>query len=1391
MSQLKFNFRRILFLWFCFFLISVVSLYPEVPKSTTLSENDIEFEYLSIEDGLSQNTVNCILQDSKGFLWFGTEDGLNCFDGYKFTIFRPSFTESGSISHNYIWCIYEDHRGMLWIGTNGGGLNRFDPSRGNFLQFKFDPGNPDSISNNFIRSICEDREGCLWIGTEGGGLNKLILKDNQDLKRKFFHYKSEKNNTSNLSDNYIRAICEDHAGFIWIGTAKGLNKYDQESDRFFVYKHHPAKPDSLINDEVWSVYESREGHLWIGTSGGLSLFNRQKETFFNYVSNPHNSHGLSGNEIRLIFEDQTGLFWIGTNSDGVNTFDRKSGKFIQIKNNSNYPASLSSNEIRSITEDYSGILWIGTEGKGLNKYIPHKKKFFSIRKNLDPGSGLNNEMIWSVYEDLSGILWIGTNGGGLNKMDRSIGKTKYYTFNPGNPHSLSGNIVKSICEDQKGIIWIGTENGGLNKFDPGTERFIHFKHDPEKPSSLSSNFIRNVFEDKTGQLWVGTSGGGLNKFFQKTNKFKHYKYNTQDPGSISHDDVYCLFEDKEGILWIGTWGGGLNKFIRDKEQFVRYQNDPQNPKSLSHNLVLSIYEDEKGDFWIGTSGGGLNKFDRQNDTFSNYTKKNGLPNNVIYGILEDKQGNLWLSTNKGISRFNPRTEVFQNYTAGDGLQNNEFNGNSYHKSRRTSEFFFGGIEGVDCFIPEQIQLNEYIPPIVITSFLKFNRVVELPACISTLTELELSYKDYVFSFEFSALDYTEPEKNLFAYKLEGLDKDWILTDSKKRFATYTTLPSGTYIFKVKGSNSDGLWNSVGTSIKLNISPPFWASWWFKLLGLAFVLIVIVGFYKYRTYSIKKKARQLERINKTLQKQIKERQLVEEKLQKSEEKYRSLTENVSVGIFRTTSSPTGDFVEFNPALMRMFGFSSKEEMFKINVSDLYRIPDDRIKFNQKIREKGLVENEEFELRKKDGTPIWCSINAVAVYDQNKKIKYYDGIIEDITERKQLEARIRQTLKMEAIGKLAGGIAHDFNNILTVIHGHAELGLMRTKKNSSHFKDLNEILKSSKRANDLVYQLLAFSRKQIIKPTLVNVNQVLSDMDKMLRRLIREDIQINIYLFPDIPLIKADTSQLEQIFMNLIINARDSIYEKPEGISAKKIIIETSIAFLDKHFVNSHPGSSLGDHVVIAISDTGKGMTEKIKERIFEPFFTTKENKHSIGLGLSTVYGIVKQNNGSIYVYSEPNEGSIFRIYWPYAEDQKLPILLEKEIKEMPVGNETILIVEDNQEVRSFICDTLITFGYKVFEAENGIEALQLLKSKKMKSDLLITDVVMPEMGGKEVAEKVKTIFPKIKVLYTSGYTSNHIVHNGILDQGVNFIHKPFSIQVLLSKVREVLDTDSTE
>jgi signal transduction histidine kinase len=426
------------------------------------------------------------------------------------------------------------------------------------------------------------------------------------------------------------------------------------------------------------------------------------------------------------------------------------------------------------------------------------------------------------------------------------------------------------------------------------------------------------------------------------------------------------------------------------------------------------------------------------------------------------------------------------------------------------------------------------------------------------------------------------------------------------------------------------------------------------------------------------------------------------------------------------------------------------------------------------------------RRKDGSIFPVSLSTSLITDEQKNPVALVGVSADISENKQFEEKFRQVQKMEAVGQLAGGIAHDFNNILTAINGYAELAIMKMESKNPLFKEITGILKAGKRASGLVRQLLAFSRQQMIEPKILEVNHLIVDLDRMLRRLIGEDINVNIQLDENLGNIKADAGQLEQILVNLVVNARDAVNQKTTIAGEKKITIETSNAYLDKEYVYAHPGSHEGMHVCITISDTGIGIKKEVQSKVFEPFFTTKDKIKGTGLGLATVYGIVKQNNGYIYLYSEINKGTTVRIYWPMVTQTSAAKQISTNASKIPGGKETILFVEDNEEVRKFTVSALNTLGYKVLSATQGREAIAMIERDTQNIDLIITDVIMPEMGGKEMAEKVMHISPSAKILFTSGYTDNHIVHSGTLEEDVHFIHKPYSIEGLANKVRMVLD-----
>ncbi len=835
-----------------------------ITVSYCYAQNTVKFEHFTTENGLSQSDVNTIFQDDNLFMWFGTHDGLNKYDGYNFRIFKPDSKNPKSISSNLIWKIIDDSKGNLWIATTGGGLNYFDKQTEEFKSFKSDPNNPDSIKSDHIRVLFRDSSHRLWVGSNEGIDMADLSKPIDSLK--FEHFNLYQNSSKpTRSKNNISTVYEDSKHQVWFGGINGLSKLSRDKNGDF-YFHHVNNLINLPYFDVKTINEDSYGNLILGTNDGLYRYvvNNDIEEVQLIGKGSYNAVSINDNHI-----------WAGTD-DGLLEFtnfsETKTPELIgKYKYDPKHPSfSLSKNAVRSIFIDHAGIVWVGTNGGGINKIDPYKKQFSHIKNSLDPGS-LSNDKVRSIFEDSNQNLWIGTEGGGLNFLNKTANDNNYNQFH----HFIKLSKVFALEEIQlkgsKKLLIGGEGSPGLFEIDlSDLSKTNQLKDSDLKPLKQFPNGVFSLLQDKDGNIWIGTYNGGIHRRLINEDGISFKKdilsNNPNKKFSVSNNIIRDIFQDSKGNIWFAT-GNGLSRLTPDQihvknPKFNIYKNNPKDKTSISHNYILTVFETKSGDIYIGTFGGGLNKLIVTDNkiSFKAYSEKDGLPNNVIKGILEDDQKNLWLSTNKGLSKFNTENETFQNYDVNDGLQSNEFSELSAFKTK-DGKMLFGGVNGFNAFYPEDIISNKIKAETVLTAFSIFNKPVSigeeingrviLNKSINSIDEIELKYIENSFSFEFAALHYAASSKNKYAYKLAGFDKDWIYTTSDNRYATYTNLEPGTYTLKVKASNNDNIWDETPVELKINVIPPWWRTNAAKFL---YLLIAIGLLLAYRRYTIIRSAK---------------------------------------------------------------------------------------------------------------------------------------------------------------------------------------------------------------------------------------------------------------------------------------------------------------------------------------------------------------------------------------------------------------------------------------------------------------------------------------------------------------------------------------------------------
>ncbi|WP_207422995.1 hybrid sensor histidine kinase/response regulator transcription factor [Desertivirga brevis] len=848
--------RRIIIrcLGFCLLLFAfIVKAYSQDERP--------QFTSITVNEGLSSNTINAIVKDKYGFVWFGTDDGLNKFNGLEFTVYKNNPADKASLRNNEISCLHEDNKGRLWIGTNGGGVSLYDRKHNNFINFS---SQTTGLSSNAIASLSSDNSGNLWIGTYSG-LNVFNVETRKVTKMNV----GPRNNASS-GFSPITALYRDVKGQMWIGTPKGLYLKNRSSQTLSRFVHRTEDPSSISDDAIQAISGDSNGTVWIGTENGLNKYINSSRSFIGYFTKPNAPGSISSNFIWVLAADRNGHLWIGT-EEGLDIMDVADSKVVSIKPDSRNKHSINNKSIRSILIDNQNIYWVGLFQGGVNKYDQNLSTFNLVQSNKYDPSGLNAPIVTAFAEANNENIFVGTDGGGLSEFNRKNGSFRRL--------KLLGKENSTILalEKSAGKLYAGTYSKGLFIIDPESGNYRQLKKGPS-PSDLNHNDIFCIKADWAGNIYIGTNGGGINIYDPKsgiiTKYVNDYKLERNNNYPLNNG-IRAFEEDDEGHMWIGTYGGGISVFNPKTKKFRFYTNTQG---GITSNVVLSLLNDHKGNMWIGTLGGGLCALNIKTNRVVSYTERNGLANNVVHKIIEDPSGFIWLSTNKGVSRFDPRTGKIKNYNRYNGLQQSSFvTGAGLEASN--GEIFFGGQNGFNYFNPTHLKTNHNIPDVVFTDLKISNKSVG-PADKGSKTngdillaeEANIDYKE-TFSVSFVALNFSIAEQNQYAYKLEGFDKDWNYSGTKN-FATYTNLDPGEYVFKVKASNNDGLWNEKGAVLKIIIHPPFYRT------KLAY-FVYLVLFLSLLAYSRHRGIKRLKTKFALEQERIQARQLIEQERREAE------------------------------------------------------------------------------------------------------------------------------------------------------------------------------------------------------------------------------------------------------------------------------------------------------------------------------------------------------------------------------------------------------------------------------------------------------------------------------------------------------------------------------
>ncbi len=775
----------------------------------------MRFERLGADEGVSQGAVNAVLQDGQGFMWFGTENGATRYDGRELRQIRRDRADPSSLPNNWIADLALGHDGRLWFATDGGGVAWRDRETGRFHAFASDVPR--------VRTLLVDRAGRIWMGSRDSGV-AVFTADGKPVAR----FVSSASDAQTLSHDAIFALLEDRRGEVWVGTGAGLDRITQDATRV---ERVVLPGATAAGPRVRALAQDLDGYVWVGTDAGLMRLDPTDGTLVVHRHDPARATSLPDDRVQTVYADSARRLWVGT-MGGLALYDSDSRAFVTMRHDSADAWSLPDDFVTSVFEDRAGLIWIGTKSQGVAKWNPRTWSFGYHAPGTGNEAAVDNN-VTSFTEDAQGGLWIGSFGGGLARLDRATGNVVRVRHDRATQPALSDARVMALLTDRDGRIWIGTMGGGLNRFDPAQKRITVFRHEEANPRSLPTNGVMSLLEDSRGRIWAGTYGGGLARLEPDGRSFA---------SELRGERVTALAEDAKGRLWVGTDGSGLHVLDPDAGVIWRFRHDPRDAHSIGADVIYALHVAHDGAVWVGTRGAGLDRIRVADGDFAgaaieNYAEGHGLPDVTVYGIRPDRGGGLWISTNHGLARFDPAGDRARAYHRAHGLQGEEFNFGAHYRSR-SGELFFGGANGFNAFHAEALAFNPHAPPVVLTAVNQLNEPMPSERSYERLRSIALGYRDDVVTFEFAALDFAAPQDNRYAYKLEGFDRDWINAGTRAS-ATYTDLPGGNYVFRVRGANDDGVWSEDGLALDVRVAPPPWLTVWaYAGYAVLFVLTLL-------------------------------------------------------------------------------------------------------------------------------------------------------------------------------------------------------------------------------------------------------------------------------------------------------------------------------------------------------------------------------------------------------------------------------------------------------------------------------------------------------------------------------------------------------------------------